>query len=103
MYATTASEVSLDDRKQKHVSFDASSLMRSQTIATMEEANYLRNTANMATSPGSGGGGGGLLPAHSTERLIDNSANEFAYYSEMLPPDLARQLMMGELHAIAKS
>ena len=31
-------EVSLDDRKQKHVSFDASSLMRSQTLATMDES-----------------------------------------------------------------
>ena len=26
------SEVSLDDRKQKHVSFDSSSILRSQTV-----------------------------------------------------------------------
>jgi hypothetical protein len=38
-------EVSLDDRKQKHVSFDSSSLMRSQTLATMDEATFHRMQA----------------------------------------------------------
>ena len=38
-------EVSLDDRKQKHVSFDSSSLMRSQTLATMDEASFHRMQA----------------------------------------------------------
>ena len=68
------------------------------------------------------GGGGVLLPSHSSERLIDNpqmgsqqtllgagqlqqqqqqqqqqpGTNDFVYYSEMLPPELARQLMLGE-------
>ena len=55
---------------------------------------------------GIGGGGGQLQPSQSSERLIDNSAphppppqphsGDFAYYSEMLPPELARQLMLGE-------
>ena len=41
-------EVSMDDRQKKHVSFDASSLMRSQTIATMDEATYQRTLAQGA-------------------------------------------------------
>ena len=43
--------MSLDDRKQKHVSFDSSSLMRSQTLATMDEATFHRmQAAQMAQS-----------------------------------------------------
>ena len=61
-----------------------------------------------------------LLPSHSNERLIDSTAqgqpggmasvacgggasppggskSDFEYYTELLPPELARQLMMGEL------
>ena len=88
------------------VSFDSSSLMRSQTIATMDEATYQRtHGAGIAPSPGSAAGAGApqpgqLQPSQSSERLIDHSAPphpaDFAYYSEMLPPELARQLMLGE-------
>ena len=38
-------EVSLDDRRQKHVSFDSSSLMRSQTLSTMDESSFQRALA----------------------------------------------------------
>ncbi len=48
---------------------------------------------------------GTLIPAHSSERLIDggpttpgglvDSKSDFAYYSELLPPELAREIMMG--------
>ena len=74
------------------MSFDASSLMRSQTVATMEEAGFPPQS-------------GVLLPSHSSERLIDSSAAaaaalkdnaDFAYLSEMLPPELARQIMLGK-------
>eukprot|EP00095_Tigriopus_kingsejongensis_P003373 maker-scaffold153_size302544-snap-gene-1.8 protein:Tk03373 transcript:maker-scaffold153_size302544-snap-gene-1.8-mRNA-1 annotation:"serine threonine-protein kinase" len=94
-------ELSIDDRKQKHVSFDASSLMRSQTLATMDESSFQRAAA------GGGVPGGALLPSHSSERLIDSTAGggsqglrdslDFAYISEILPPDLARQLMLERL------
>ena len=94
----TTPEVSLDERKQKHVSFDASSLMRSQTIATMDESTYNRTQA-ATSAPGQAETlppGSTLAPAHSSERLIsDGSKSDFAYYSELLPPDLARQLMLG--------
>ena len=87
------------------MSFDSSSLMRSQTVATMDEATYQRtHGGGIAPSPGAPGAGapqpGQLQPSQSSERLIDHSASpnpgDFAYYSEMLPPDLARQLMLGE-------
>ncbi len=61
-------EVSLDERKQKHVSFDASSLMRSQTLATMDEGAFQRALA--AQQQQQPGGGGVLLPSHSSERLV---------------------------------
>jgi len=79
-------EVSLDEqRKQKHVSFDASSLMRSQTIATMDESSYNRTLLGQQAGP-----------SHSSaERLIDKENEGTAYSLEMLPPELARQLMMG--------
>ena len=32
-----------DDRRQKHVSFDSSSLMRSQTLGTIDEASFQRS------------------------------------------------------------
>ena len=77
--------------------------MRSQTIATMDEATYQRTHGVAPTAPGGPGGAqpGQLQPSQSSERLIDNSAppphpSDFAYYSEMLPPELARQLMLGE-------
>ena len=80
-----------DDRRQKHVSFDSSSLMRSQTLATMDEASFQRMAAaiasqNMASSP-----------SKSSERLIDGRKTpDLEFYSQIFPPDLARQIMMGE-------
>ena len=76
--------------------------MRSQTIATMDESTFQRTHG--AASAGAGANAplqqqGQLQPSQSSERLIDNSAphpSDFAYYSEMLPPELARQLMLGE-------
>ena len=35
------SEVSLDDRKQKHVSFDSSSILRSQTVIIIININII--------------------------------------------------------------
>ena len=86
------------------VSFDSSSLMRSQTIATMDESTFQRTHGAASASAGAGANAplqqqGQLQPSQSSERLIDNSAphpSDFAYYSEMLPPELARQLMLGE-------
>lgn len=108
-------ELSIDERKQKHVSFDASSLMRSQTLATMDETSFQRAAAAAAAANAGGGGGapgGVLLPAHSSERLIDSTAMggsqgfrdslDFAYISEMLPPELARQIMLGKRAFVAK-
>ena len=102
-------EVSLDDRKQKHVSFDSSSLMRSQTLATMDEATFQRIAAAAAlqgsviTSTGmqtSVVEPGGLLttPSLSTERLIDGRKTpDFELYSQVFPPEIARQLMQGKV------
>ena len=39
----TDSEVSLDDRKQKHVSFDSSSILRSQTVSWRRIKGQLKN------------------------------------------------------------
>ena len=81
-----------DDRRGKHVSFDSSSLMRSQTLATMDEASFQRMAAaiasqNMASSP-----------SKSSERLIDGRKTpDLDFYSQIFPPDLARQIMMGKL------
>ena len=80
-----------EDRRQKHVSFDSSSLMRSQTLATMDEASFQRMAAaiasqNMASSP-----------SKSSERLIDGRKTpDLELYSQIFPPDLARQIMMGK-------
>ena len=80
-----------EDRRQKHVSFDSSSLMRSQTLATMDEASFQRIAAaiasqNMASSP-----------SKSSERLIDGRKTpDLELYSQIFPPDLARQIMMGK-------
>ena len=86
------------------MSFDSSSLMRSQTIATMDESTFQRTHGAASASTGAGANvplqqQGQLQPSQSSERLIDNSAphpSDLAYYSEMLPPELARQLMLGE-------
>ena len=81
-----------NDRRQKHVSFDSSSLMRSQTLAAMDEASFQRMAAaavaqqNLASSP-----------SKSSERLIDGRKTpDFEFYSQIFPPELARQIMMGK-------
>lgn len=87
-----------DDRRGKHVSFDSSSLMRSQTLATMDEASFQRMAAaaaqNMASSSS---------PSKSSERLIDGRKTpDFEFYSQIFPPELARQIMLGRIEKCIK-
>ena len=85
--------IGTDDRRQKHVSFDSSSLMRSQTLGTIDEASFQRMAAvvtaqNINSSP-----------SKSSERLIDGRKTpDFEFYSQIFPPELARQIMMGKSH-----
>ena len=89
-------ELCTDDRKQKHVSFDSSSLMRSQTLATMDEASFQRMAAVVASQTMASS------PSKSSERLIDGRKTpDFELYSQIFPPELARQIMMGELIVLA--
>ncbi len=84
--------MTLDDRKQKHVSFDSSSLMRSQTLATMDEASFQR----MAAAAAAASQNIASSPSKSSERLIDGRKTpDFELYSQIFPPELARQLMLG--------
>ena len=72
--------MSLDDRKQKHVSFDSSSILRSQTVA-----------GNMSHEPPS--------PSKSSERLLDGRKTpDYVLYSELFTPELARQIVLGKSH-----
>ena len=90
-------ELSADDRKQKHVSFDSSSLMRSQTLATMDEASFQRMAAVVASQTMASS------PSKSSERLIDGRKTpEFELYSQIFPPELARQIMMGKSHYLRR-
>lgn len=69
--------MSLDDRKQKHVSFDSSSILRSQTVA-----------GNMSQDHSS--------PSKSSERLLDGRKTpDYVLYSELFTPELARQIVLG--------
>ena len=91
-------ELSADDRKQKHVSFDSSSLMRSQTLATMDEASFQRMAAVVASQTMASS------PSKSSERLIDGRKTpEFELYSQIFPPELARQIMMGKNDCLWKT
>ena len=73
------SEVSLDERKQKHVSFDSSSILRSQTVGNMTESS----------------------PSKSSERLLDGRKTpDYMLYSELFTPELARQIVLGEYDAV---
>ena len=75
---------------QKHVSFDSSSLMRSQTLATMDEASFQRIAAVVAAQ-------NTQSPSKSSERLIDGRKTpDFEFYSQIFPPELARQIMLGK-------
>ena len=82
--------------------------MRSQTLATMDEASFQRMAAaaalqgsiisstNMVTSAMETGG---LVstPSLSQERLIDGRKTpDFELYSQLFPPEIARQLMQGK-------
>ena len=82
--------------------------MRSQTLATMDEASFQRMAAaaalqgsviaptNVVTSAMETGG---LIttPSLSSERLIDGRKTpDFELYSQVFPPEIARQLIQGE-------
>ena len=82
--------------------------MRSQTLATMDEASFQRMAAaaalqgsvitstNMVTSTMEAGGLAST-PSLSTERLIDGRKTpDFELYSQVFPPEIARQLMQGK-------
>ena len=70
--------MSLDDRKQKHVSFESSSILRSQTVAE-----------NMSHDHSS--------PSKSSERLLDGRKTpDYVLYSELFTPELARQIVLGK-------
>ena len=72
--------MSLDERKQKHVSFDSSSILRSQTVGNMSEP----ETHTLST------------PSKSSERLLDGRKTpDYALYSELFTPELARQIVLG--------
>ena len=87
-------ESMLDDRKQKHVSFDSSSLLRSQTLSAVDEASFQRTMVTAACNT-SDLDSQGLNS--SSERLIDGRKTpDFEYYSQVFPPDIARQLMIGK-------
>ena len=67
--------------------------MRSQTLATMDESAFQRALAAQKAAMAPDGA------SLSSERLIDSQGeakSDFAYYSELLPPELARQIMLGE-------
>ena len=84
-----------NDRRQKHVSFDSSSLMRSQTLAAMDEASFQRMAAAVASQTLASS------PSKSSERLIDGRKTpDFEFYSQIFPPELARQIMMGKLQSL---
>ena len=77
------SEVSLDERKQKHVSFDSSSILRSQTVANMTETEAQRTAATTS-------------PSKSSERLLDGRKTpDYILYSELFTPEVARQIVLG--------
>merc|ERR1719422_718460 len=81
------SEVSLDDRKQKHVSFDSTSILRSQTVGNMAEAEVQSNHQQQMTTP-----------SKSSERLLDGRKTpDYVLYSELFTPELARQIVLDRL------
>ena len=77
--------MSLDERKQKHVSFDSSSILRSQTVANITETEAQR------TAPST--------PSKSSERLLDGRKTpDYILYSELFTPEVARQIVLGGLN-----
>ena len=82
--------MSLDDRKQKHVSFDSSSILRSQTVGNMTETE-VQKQMNSAKAPQPS------TPSKSSERLLDGRKTpDYAMYSELFTPELARQIVLGK-------
>ena len=84
--------------------------MRSQTLGTLDEASFQRMAAaaalqgavisstNMVSTTMETGGGLITTPSISTERLIDGRKTpDFELYSQVFPPEIARQLMQGKL------
>ena len=81
------SEVSLDDKKIKHVSFDSSSILRSQTVGNVTDAECQGQNVNNQASGN---------PSKSSERLLDGRKTpDYALYSELFTPELARQIVLG--------
>ena len=80
----------MDDRKQKHVSFDSSSILRSQTVGNMTETE-VQKQMNSAKAPQPS------TPSKSSERLLDGRKTpDYAMYSELFTPELARQIVLGK-------
>merc|ERR1719347_1930100 len=89
--AVNDSEVSLDDKKIKHVSFDSSSILRSQTVGNMTETEVQKQmNSSKAPQPST--------PSKSSERLLDGRKTpDYAMYSELFTPELARQIVLERL------
>ena len=65
-------------------------------MATMDEASFQRMAAVVASQTMASS------PSKSSERLIDGRKTpDFELYSQIFPPELARQIMMGELIVLA--
>ena len=80
----------MDDRKQKHVSFDSSSILRSQTVGNITETEVQKQiNSSKASQPST--------PSKSSERLLDGRKTpDYAMYSELFTPELARQIVLGK-------
>ena len=62
-------------------------------MATMDEASFQRMAAVVASQTMASASS----PSKSSERLIDGRKTpEFELYSQIFPPELARQIMMGK-------
>ena len=66
-------------------------------MATMDEASFQRMAAVVASQTMAASS-----PSKSSERLIDGRKTpEFELYSQIFPPELARQIMMGKKFFLA--
>ena len=65
-------------------------------MATMDEASFQRMQAAVVASQNINSS-----PSKSSERLIDGRKTpDFEFYSQIFPPELARQIMMGKLFCL---
>ena len=79
----------MDERKQKHVSFDSSSILRSQTVANIPNSD-VQTTSNLTNQVGAS-------PSKSSERLLDGRKTpDYLLYSELFTPEIARQIVLGK-------